>query len=389
VKDRLGVYMLDVGQGDSTVVLLPDDRVVVFDCADDHVLRKILESWGRPPIAAFVLSHLDQDHIAGALQFLKGWTGPIDAVYLSTDRDVEDEHDEAKRAKLLLDHVKEQSRDEGARRRRWELLPSSRDPRPLASGPGWAVTLLAPSHWQHIEREREGKWEDANRYSSILRVQAGAGAMLIGGDAPLLSWSELPPIELEASVFRVPHHGGALDDGGVPPGWDVERLYTAVGAATALISVGTNNGHEHPRPAWIAPITGGACRLLCTQVTARCHGPLDTTAKDGRRERNAVEIEALRNRVIREQNQWTEPQYRHLTDKRRQVMKGLLEVPCTGTAVVKMHLDGRVEVLPSRGGEHERIVDDWQQPLCRPPDVDGEDRVAADDARAAPAGPRT
>jgi hypothetical protein len=43
VKDRLAVYMLDVGQGDSTIVLLPDDpmRAVIFDCADDHVLRKV------------------------------------------------------------------------------------------------------------------------------------------------------------------------------------------------------------------------------------------------------------------------------------------------------------------------------------------------------------
>lgn len=73
--------------------------------------------------------------------------------------------------------------------------------------------------------------------------------------------------------------------------------------------------------------------------------------------------------AITMQNQWTEPQYRHLTDKRRQITKGLLEVPCAGTVVVKMLLDGRVEVLPSRGGEHERVVDDWLHPLCRPAPV--------------------
>jgi hypothetical protein len=33
VNDRVAVYMLDVGQGDCSVVLLPDDRVVIFDCA--------------------------------------------------------------------------------------------------------------------------------------------------------------------------------------------------------------------------------------------------------------------------------------------------------------------------------------------------------------------
>ncbi|MFS8066705.1 MAG: ComEC/Rec2 family competence protein [Byssovorax sp.] len=365
MNDRVAVYMLDVGQGDSTIVVLPDDRVVVFDCADDHVLRQILTSWGTPAIAAFVLSHLDQDHIAGALGFLQGWTGSIEAVYLSTDRDVGGDHEDAKRARKLLDYTLEQGRNEGARRRRWELLPSTRDPRPLAQGEGWSVTLLAPSHGQIIVREREGEWQDANRYSSILRVQAGPKAMLIGGDAPLLSWSELTPEELQAEAIRVPHHGGALDDGGIPPGWDVARLYKAVGATTALISAGTNNGYGHPREPWIEPVTGGACRLLCTQVTARCHAPLEIAGSGG--EKDAVAIDAQRRRVITEHNQWTEPQYRHLTDRRRQIIKGRLEVPCAGTVVVKLQLDGRVEVLPSRGGDHEVIVDDWQHPLCRDP----------------------
>jgi competence protein ComEC len=365
VSDRVAVYMLDVGQGDSTIVLLPDDRVVVFDCADDHVLRQILTGWKTTTIAAFVLSHLDQDHIAGALAFLQGFTGTVEKVCLSTDRDVASAHDAAKRAKALLDYTKEQGRNEGARRRRWEILPNTRDPRPLAFGPGWSVTLLAPSHGGTIERQREGEWEDANRYSSILRVQAGSKAMLIGADAPLLSWSELTPEELQAEVFRIPHHGGSLDDGGVPAGWDVARLYNDVGASTALISVGTNNSHGHPNETWIGPIAGGTCRLLCTQVTARCHSPIEIAGGGGAKD--PVEIDALRLRVITDHNQWTEPQYRHLTDRRRTIVKAQLEVPCAGTVVVKLQLDGHVEVLPSRGGEHERIVDDWEHPLCRPP----------------------
>jgi beta-lactamase superfamily II metal-dependent hydrolase len=371
VSEHIAVYMLDVGQGDCSVILLPDHRAVVFDCADDYVLRKILDNWGTPAIAAFVLSHLDQDHMAGALQFLQDWTRPIDAVYVSTDRDIGGAPGNVTRARKLLAYVRAQSRDGGAGSGRWELLPSTRDPRPIVSGAGWSVALLAPSHGQQIERELEGEWEDANRHSAILRVQAGPRAMLIGGDAPILSWSELSLAELNADAFRVPHHGGALDDGGMPPGWSIERLYRDVGAATALISVGTNNGYGHPREPWIEPISGGACRLLCTQVTPRCHAPLEILGSDGRVERDPTEIESQRRRVITEQNQWTEPQYRHLTDHRRQIKKGLLEIPCAGTVVVKLPLDpnGHVEVLPASGGGHEQIVDDWQRPLCRAPSL--------------------
>jgi beta-lactamase superfamily II metal-dependent hydrolase len=366
VNDCIAIYMLDVGQGDCTVVMLPDDRVVVFDCADDHVLRKLLDNWGVQEIAAFVLSHLDQDHIAGALQFLQGWPRSIDAVYVSTDRDVARHHVDAKRAKALLDYVDEQSRDHAGCPRRFELLPNTRSPHPLASGEGWSVTLIAPPYGLVVRREREGEWQQANRHSSILRVQVGPNVMLVGGDAPLQSFSELPPDQRKAEVFRIPHHGGAIDDGGTPADWDVRRLYAEVGAATSLISVGTNNAYGHPDELWIGPITGGTCRLLCTQVTARCHAPLEIVRSDGRAERDPIAIEEQRRRVITEHNQWTEPQYRHLTDKRRQIRTGLLEVPCAGTVVVKLPLHGgAVEVLPAREGGHEQIVDGWQRPLCR------------------------
>lgn len=173
MKDRIAVFMLDVGQGDCTLVRLPDDGAVVFDCADDHVLRKTLDGWNTPPIEAFVLSHLDQDHIAGALQFLQEYRGEIRHVYAAPDRDVRDDHEQAKRAKALLDHVKEQSLDDGARSRRWELHYSTRDTRPIVSGDDWAVRLLAPAPADLIEREREGAWEEPNRYSAIMQIEAG------------------------------------------------------------------------------------------------------------------------------------------------------------------------------------------------------------------------
>jgi beta-lactamase superfamily II metal-dependent hydrolase len=366
-KDRLAVYMLDVGHGDCTIVLLPDEpaRVVIFDCADDHVLRKVLDDWHVEMIEAFVLSHLDQDHIAGALAFLQAFPGEVRHVYLSPDRDVSGGHEEAPRAKALLDHVTAQSQDEGARKRRWELHPNTRDHRAIVEGSGWSVRLLAPLHAQAVTREREGSWEDANRYSSILRVEAGGNAMLVGGDAPLISWSKLPTGERPAKVFRIPHHGVAIDDGGVPPGWDVARLYREVGADTALVSVGTSNSYGHPNRNWIQPITGGACRLLCTQLTARCHGPLEIIQLDGTAARDAGEISELRERVITQHHQWTVPQYRHLTDKRRAVRSDRQEVPCAGTVMVTLHLDGRVEVLPVPGGGHDGVVDGWEQPLCR------------------------
>ncbi len=361
---ELAVCMLDVGQGDSTLIALPDNRVVIFDCADDQVLRQNLLDLELEEIAAFVLSHLDQDHIAGALAFLREFNGKIHRVYLSEDRDISDRHEEARRAKALVDYVSDQSKDTSARPRRWEFLPNTRDPRVIAEGDGWAIRIIAPPHSQTTDREREGTWEEANRYSSILRIEAGGNSMLVGGDAPLLSWSQLPAMDLPAKVFRIPHHGGTIDDGGVPEGWDVARLYREVGAETALISVGTNNAHGHPRRQWIQPIITGECRLVCTQVTGRCHGSLEVTRADGTVVRDVKEITSLRKRVLTQHHQWTLPQYRHLTDERREVRAGQLEVPCAGTVIVRLHLDGRIGVLPGSGGRYEELLERWEHPLC-------------------------
>lgn len=352
------ICALDVGQGDSTLIVLPDDRAVVFDCADDRVLGQVLADWRIETIEAFVLSHLDQDHVAGALPFLRGYAGEIRHVYMAPDRAIAGADPGARRATELLEVAGEGSRDTATRARQWELHVNYRDTRPIVAGDGWAISLLAPAVAQSFEREREGAWEDANRYSSILRVQAGGKVMLIGGDAPLRTWQELPPQELPAAVVRVPHHGGVLDDGGIPPGWDPVRLYGEIGAETALISVGTNNPYRHPIPAWVGPVTGGACRLLCTQVTGRCHGPL---------ERDADQIERHRKRVILEHRQWTLPQYRHLTDDLRDPRPARREVPCAGTVIVTMHLSGQIDVLPAPRAGHDAVVDRWKHPLCRVP----------------------
>jgi len=103
--------------------------------------------------------------------------------------------------------------------------------------------------------------------------------VLIGGDAPLRTWSGLPPVDLPADVFRIPHHGGALDDGGVPSGWSAEQLYDGVKPHTAIISVGTRNRHDHPNPDWSSPLMRGSCRLVCTQATERCQPGLKTDAE--------------------------------------------------------------------------------------------------------------
>jgi beta-lactamase superfamily II metal-dependent hydrolase len=352
IRPSLDVFFLDVGQGDASLLLLPDDSAVIFDCADDNVLRKTLDAWSVRHIAAFIVSHFDADHIGGALQFLRGWPHPIESVYIARDRPIEGRSGGTQGARELVDHVAGGS---------WDLHPNTRAS--IRSGDGWSVDLLAPRWAAHLERDRSGDEGDPNQWSAILRIVVGEHVVLIGADAPLCSWSALDVSERRAAVFRIPHHGGALDDGGIPDGWDVARLYQETGAATAVISVGTHNRHGHPRPEWIGPLAGGACRLMCTQVTSRCHPPLHREAP-AHEERIREEREAV---FTPRYAHLVEAQWRHLTDRTGQVRKGQLELPCAGTVAVRLGFDETIRILPSADA-HDILIDRWQQPLCRAPE---------------------
>lgn len=362
------VLFVDVGQGDATIVMPPVGDPILFDCGRDgwEVTQQLL-TYGFDRLEAVVASHLDLDHIGGMVTVLDAYRGRIGAVYFAPDRRLS-KTDKDATAKDLTDRVHAGDGQD------WELREVHRDGRAIACGAGWSIHLIAPKASQRQKVARTEHWEEPNIYSAVMRVQMGDTSLLVGGDAPLLTWSRIPTDELRATVFRIPHHGGALDDGVVPKGWSAQRLYDAAAPEVAAISVGTNNGHDHPDPTqWTQPLIGRqGCRLLCTQVTGKCHKPF---ARSGGSSDDSEREEAIR----AERAHWlpdpyggsahfSEPPWRHYghrsdgahTDRRN----GRLEVPCAGTISVRIDHRGEVRVDPSPELLDSRIRR-WTAPMCR------------------------
>ncbi len=296
-----------------------------------------------------IVSHLDRDHIGGMACFLRNFVeagGRVSKVFLSVDsRSVKDTIPGDDLAKSLIDYVLTE-----AESGRWDLYPVTVSHAPIASGSNWSVRLLAPTQETRLALERSGQ-RVPNLLSGALRIEIGGHAMIVGGDAPLKTWASLSSEDLRARVFRIPHHGGALTDGGEPAGWDVDRLYDAVHPEVAILSVG--RGYDHPNPDWIRPVTGGgSCRLLCTQVTRRCEPAM------------GGEPPVLRASAIRSPH-FVEPPWRHLDD-RTGLRRKRYEIPCAGTVLVELCEDGTLRVQPEPEGAHKRLVDGWRTPLCRP-----------------------
>lgn len=250
-------------------------------------------------------------------------------------------------AKSLIDYVTTKETERG----RWRVYPAVAPHVPIAHGVDWSIRLIAPSQAMALEVERAGTRAPTNLWSGVLRVEIGGHAAIIGGDAQLRTWALLPQEDVRARVFRIPHHGGDLSRGGVPEGWDAARLYEAVQPEVAVLSVG--RGHDHPDLDWIRPVTGGgACRLICTQVTHRCEPAM------------SKQPPALRASAIQSPH-FVEPPWRHL-EARDRPRRDRYEIPCAGTVLVELRDDGELRVLPQRDGPHRRLVDGWRSPRCRP-----------------------
>lgn len=348
-RERLGVYFLDVGQGDCSFVVGPrmEADPVLFDCADAYVAERFVKDHRIRRLSAVVVSHLDRDHIGGLLPFLcnfLGGGGEVGTLYVSIDRDVKELSQTA--AELL----------EQALVWHWEkklaLAPSQRNvaPEVVCEGVGWKIEVVLPGYADVLGQRLEGG-EEPNPCSAVLRVTRGGTAVLIGGDAPLVSWVRLEPVLSQAIVLRTPHHGGGIDEGN--PTWTEQDLYARVSPEVAVVSVGTNNGHEHPRKPQMEAIRGRNCRLLCTQLTTRCHvAPL-----------------THREEALEHVGGVTYP-YRHLVvPGDPKLYRPKTEVPCAGSMVAWLDTQGTLGFEPPAGGWHDNLVMRLDHPMCqnRPP----------------------
>lgn len=62
---------LDVGQGDTNVISLPETKeAVIVDCVDANVVMSYLEREGIRKLRGLLVTHLHLDHYGGVVEFL-------------------------------------------------------------------------------------------------------------------------------------------------------------------------------------------------------------------------------------------------------------------------------------------------------------------------------
>jgi beta-lactamase superfamily II metal-dependent hydrolase len=335
----LGVYFLDVGQGDCTFIVAPDGTTVLVDCNDAYVARRFLEDHRLERIHAVVVTHLDLDHLRGVLPLLKAWLESgksVGQLYIGRDRFAAGIKTNAA---ILIEQALAWEKAG-----RLELCSPFREgqPKDVATGLGWSIRIVAPRYSAQVSHDVRGRSEP-NELSAVVRVERSGSAVLIGGDATFGSWEAMDPADRCAKVIRTPHHGGDILQGAAS--WtSYPDLYAAVAPEAVAFSVGTHNRHGHPLEEHVkAP--GPSCLRLCTQLTARCE----------------ASVASHRTRAL-DQHGRVEFPYRHRIKSRGDRHA---EVPCAGSIGVFVDSAGRIEYEPPQRGWHERFVASLSSPLCR------------------------
>lgn len=248
----LRVTFIDVGQGDSALVDLPDGSAMLIDGGGlvgspidvgERAVAPLLAARRRSKLAAVVLTHPHPDHHLG----LGAVVPRVEDVGALWDNGQGEAEGAGGAYADLLAHV---------RGRRIPVL----SPRELCGARtvgGARVEVLAPCPDAVADRA-------ANDNSFVLRIVFGERAILMTGDAEHEEEQELiarshdegAGVDLRADVLKIGHHGSRTSSS--------PAFLAAVSPSVAVISCGVRNRFGHPHPSTLYALGRAGARVLRT-----------------------------------------------------------------------------------------------------------------------------
>ena len=228
--DRWRVTFLDVGQGDSAVLELPDGQTVLIDGGTRYerfdmgrgVVGPFLWNQGIRRLDHVIGTHPQLDHVGGLIWVLRHvpighyWGSGID------------------RPEPFVQELKTVLYD-----RQLEEGLVVRGKNVLESGPCQLIpiTVTEDSEAPQLRHIQSGSW--LNNHSIVVRLQCGMHSILFTADIETDGLSRLGPEGREpVTVLKVPHHGAKSS-------FDINWLRD-VHPTYAVVSAGRANSYGHP-----------------------------------------------------------------------------------------------------------------------------------------------
>lgn len=212
-EGELRVSFIDVGQGDSEFIELPNGETLLIDAGTNETGADVvnyIESLGYSSIDYVVGTHPHEDHIGGLDDVIR--TFDVESVYMpKVTADTKTFED-------VLDAVAEKGLS----------INTAKAGVSIVDVEDLSVKMLAPVL---------DEYDNTNDYSAVIRIVYDDTSFIFMGDAEQYAESLITG-DVSADVLKVGHHGSSTSTG--------EEFLQRVSPSYAVISCGFDNSYGHP-----------------------------------------------------------------------------------------------------------------------------------------------
>ena len=232
-NDLLKVHYLDVGQGDSIFIELPNNETMLIDAAESYQSENIinyLKNLNYQKIDYVIGTHPHTDHIGGLKDIIN--TFEIGKIYMpkvvSTTKTYES----------LLMAIKDKNLKINTAKAGTTIIDTDT----------LKINILAPNNSTYTE---------LNNYSVVTKITYGTTKFLFMGDAEKLSENEIKE-NVTADVIKIGHHGSNTSS-------SIDFI-KKVNAKYGIISVGLNNKYNLPKEETITNWENSGTKIYLTST---------------------------------------------------------------------------------------------------------------------------